>query len=70
MIFAITLWISRFYAGWLVLIIGVGAATVYVAFRCVRFASHPEPGRAPLLAMAEVYLPAFYGTFAVVQFLR
>lgn len=69
-IFAITVWVSQFYAGWPILVGGVGAATGFVAFRCARFARCPEPGKAPLLPLAEIYLPAFYGSFAIVQFLR
>lgn len=70
LIFAITLWVSQFYAGWLILLGGVGAATGIIAFRCVRFARHPSPGKAPLLPVAEIYLPVFYGTFVLVQFFR
>lgn len=70
LILALTVWVSQFYQGGPVLVGGIGAATLYVAYRCLRFARHPEQGKAPLLSLAEVYLPAFFGFFLIVQFLR
>ena len=70
LIFAEVLWVSRFYAAGVILLGGVGAATAYVAYRCLRFATAPTPGKAPLRPVMETYLPIFYVAFTIVQFFQ
>ena len=70
LIFAGAVWVSRFYTGGLVLIAGMGAATAFLVYRCLRFALAPSPGKAPLRPVLETYMLLFFVTFTAVQFFR
>jgi hypothetical protein len=70
LIFTGSVWVSRFYAGGWVLIVGMGAATTFLVYRFLRFAWAPSPGKAPLRSVLETYLLVFFVVFTVVQFFR
>lgn len=66
-IFGETAWVSQFYTYGILLLAGVGSASAFVTYRCVRFAFGPTPGKSPLRSVLEMYLPIFYATYAIVQ---